>query len=120
MIIEENQAINLTKAAITSQVLKISCLAINSKPAVNLFLYDTNTLRSLDNGTNSILSTESCNGKLLCNRVLQVNIDITSLSTLMTLKSISCMATGVNSLADLKMIITRVTDFNPNTRKLKL
>ena len=80
------------------------CSAIDSKPDVNLTIYDSNTLLPLSNSQNSIISV-SCSSINVCTKTLQITFKL--ISTFISMTSLSCSANSTNSLIPLYTTITR-------------
>ena len=103
LTVDSNQAIFLAK---NSSTYKFICSSINSKPDVNLTLYDSNSLISLSTPSNSFL-TNSCNASL-CTNILQVNFQFTD-NTFDNMVSLTCAANSSNALVPLTATISRNT-----------
>ena len=95
--IEQNDTINLIVSK--DNVYKIVCSSINSKPDVDLLLYDTKTLLPLSNGLNN-KSTGYCDSNDLCTRVLQVDFQFTD-SKFINMTSLTCAARSNSYEVDL-------------------
>jgi hypothetical protein len=91
-ILNESDTINVNSNQ--NLTYYIACSSINSKPQVNITLYDTNTNRSLQN-INNFVSSSSCDSLKLCTSINQYKFQEMDL---MNLTSITCRASSVNSI----------------------
>ena len=86
-------------------VYQIVCTSVTSKPDVSLSLYDTNTVSSISNSQNSIISN-SCDSNNLCTNILQVNFQFLD-NSFNEMTSLSCSANSKNVLIPLTQTISR-------------
>ena len=101
--IQSNETISLVNGP--SFTYKIICSSVNSKPDVNLALYDTNSLISLSNGLNN-KSSGLCDSNNLCTRVLQVDFQFFD-PRLNNMSSLTCAAVSNNPNASLSATLVR-------------
>jgi hypothetical protein len=101
LVVESSQTIILAKNGSTYTFI---CSSINSKPDVNLTLYDSDSLISLSTPSNSFL-TNSCNGSI-CTNILQVNFQLTD-NSFDNMVSLTCAANSSNALIPLTAKISR-------------
>jgi hypothetical protein len=80
-------------------VYKMVCTAINSKPDVDLLLYDSNTLLPLSDGLNN-KSTGFCDTNDLCTRILQVDFQFAD-TKFINMTSLTCAARSNDDRVDL-------------------
>ena len=95
--IKANESINLIVSNITTY--KIACSAVNSKPDVDLSIFDTNSLLSLSNGLNN-KSYGFCDTKNLCTSVLEIDFQVYD-ARLYNMTSLTCATTSRNPLVSL-------------------
>ena len=77
-----------------SMSYQVACLAIDAKPDVNLDLFDSNTLESIGNSSNSA-TTHSCGANNLCNVIYEVTLVLNPGSPFLTMTSLTCMSKSV-------------------------
>jgi hypothetical protein len=111
-LITEGNSLNLINDQKT--VNKIVCISIISKPDVDLFLFDSQSLISLSDGFNYLV-LGSCTNTNVCAKIYQVNFVFPSDSKFDNMKQISCSAN--NYQYGLNSKITRsVTIFSKKTK----
>lgn len=101
--IKANESISLIVSNITAY--KIACSAVNSKPDVDLSIYDTNTLLPLSNGLNN-KSTGFCDANNLCTSVLEVDFQVYD-SRFYNMTSLTCATRSKNPQVDLSVSTQR-------------
>jgi hypothetical protein len=101
LLVDPNQTILLTK---NSTIYTFFCASVNSKPDVNLTLYDSNSLIPLSTPSNSFLEN-SCNGSL-CTNILRVDFQFTD-NSFDNMVSLTCAANSSNALVPLTATISR-------------
>jgi hypothetical protein len=104
-IVYANQTLNLTKDFSKNTTYLITCASINSKPDVNLALFDTKTNNSLSNKGNT-LSSVQCNSFNLCTKLIQVSFQFQD-NSFDNLNSITCSANSFNSSVPLSVSLQR-------------
>ncbi|CAF0937578.1 unnamed protein product [Brachionus calyciflorus] len=105
--IDEQTTIQMLNSK-SDKVYRIICSSSLSKPDVDLSIYDTDTLKSLANGENSILSKECTQN--LCTNTLQVDFSFKNDNRFNKMKSINCTAKGNNSIIDINVSVKRNTN----------
>ena len=108
MLIDNNQVLpNQTISLINGNnaIYKIVCSAVDAKPDVNLYLYDTSTLLPLSNGANNKTAGQ-CDGNNLCTKILQVEFQFTD-SSFNNINSLTCAAISNNPNINLTTSIQR-------------
>jgi hypothetical protein len=103
--IDANQTLNLTKDFSKNTTYFISCASSNSKPDVNLALFDTKTNNSLSNSGNT-LSYDQCDSNNLCTKLIQVSFQFQD-NSFDSLNSITCSANSLNSSVPLSVSLQR-------------
>ena len=98
-----NQTISLINS--NNNMYILSCIAISSKPDVDLSMFDINTQLNLANGLKN-QTTGYCDSNNLCTKVLQVNFQFTD-SRFTNLSSITCLAKSNNIAVNLTASIQR-------------
>ena len=104
-LIYANQTLNLTKDFSKNTTYVISCASINSKPDVNLALFDTKTNNSLSNSGNTVYY-DQCNSFNLCTKIIQVSFQFQD-NSFDSLNSITCSANSLNSSIPLSVSLQR-------------
>lgn len=74
----------------TNKIYTINCISRNSKPDVNLSVFDSKTLKPISNLTNSVLR-KNCSSSKLCTNILEIYLNINNLQY-ENIKSLSCLA----------------------------
>ena len=103
-LIYANQTLNLTKDFSKNTTYVITCASINSKPDVNLAVFDTKTNNSLSNSGNTV-SNDQCNFNL-CTKIIQVSFQFQD-NSFDSLNSITCSANSLNSSIPLSVSLQR-------------
>ena len=95
----------MTKDFTKNTTYFITCATIKSKPDVNLTLYDTNSMKSLSTGSNSV-SSDVCDSYDLCTNILQVNFQFQD-NSFDSLNSLTCSANSISSNVPLLVSLQR-------------
>ena len=104
VLVYSNQTITLANNLLNT-TYPIICASIDSKPDVNLTVYDTNSLIPLATTSNSVLS-KTCKTTNVCTSILLVNFQFTNnLFNYMT--SLTCSAISLNPQIPLVSYISR-------------
>jgi hypothetical protein len=103
--INANQTLNLTKDFSKNATYVISCASINSKPGVNLAVFDTKTNNSLSNSGNTVYY-DQCDSFNLCTKIIQVSFQFQD-NSFDSLNSITCSANSLNSSIPLSVSLQR-------------
>ncbi len=98
-----NQTITLING--NNAIYKIVCSALNAKPDVDLFLFDSNSLLPLSNGINNKTAGQ-CDANNLCTKILQVNFEFND-SSFNNMNSLTCAAVSNNPNVNLTTSIQR-------------
>lgn len=86
---------------------QLACLSVQSKPDVDLVLYDSNRFLLLGNSSNS-QSSHRCNQTTnLCDVIYQVTFDLSAGSPFLTMTSLTCMAISKLPLVNLDTTTSR-------------
>ena len=104
VLLNETSVINLTNDGV-NRTYQFVCSAINSKPDVNLLVYDSHLLLPLSSSQNSIVSG-SCTSINVCTKILQINFQLLG-SKFTNISSLTCSANSTNSLIPLYSTISR-------------
>ncbi len=93
LLINTTQSISLVNDY-TNRTYQVICAAVNSKPNVDISLFDTTTLTILSNSSNSQL-TSSCNAANLCTTILATSFQFNG-NQFNSLTSLSCSSNSSN------------------------
>ena len=106
----------LALVANDNSTYKIACASINSRPDVELFIYDTGSQVQLSSFSGSrYQKSKTCDDRLgLCSNLLEVSFRFDSNYTLW-FNSLSCSAVSTDKFVELVSTITRkVSAYNPS------
>lgn len=85
---------------------QLACLSVQSKPEVELSIFDSNRFLPLGNSANS-QTTRSCGPNNLCDVIYQVSLELSAGSPFLTMSSLTCMAKSLLSQVNLDTSISR-------------
>jgi hypothetical protein len=89
-----------------SNTYQIACLAVDSKPDVNLEIFDSDTFRRLGNAANS-QSSHNCDANNLCSVIYSLTLVLGPDSPFLSTTSLTCQATSVLPQINLLYSISR-------------
>lgn len=106
-----NRAVNATDSLTlvnnyTNITYRISCVSANSKPDVNLTIYDTATNTSIANRNNFFIYKNCSTPQKLCTNILDVGFQFGD-PRFNNIASLTCGAISTDSLVSLSLQISR-------------
>lgn len=90
----------------STSTYQIACISANSKPDVNLNIFDSTSMQPLGNSANSA-TTHVCDAFNLCNVVYVVSFQLDFGSPFASMTSLTCMATSAVVQVNLDTSIVR-------------